>query len=516
MNILVRYKRLFTLFNIIVITSTIVLYHIGFFAHVSFCIFIIICLFVCALAIYRPILMFALFVGVLPLEIINIAPEVFDLSIRPYQIVVVSMILGILGAIFFKDLYEKGFTWNIFDTLIILFLCSGIFSSLVNAQSLHVMIHAFIFTSFGLLYFVTRFFVREKNDIIALLPIIISSGAVISVYAIVQNVLFKYSLFHFEVMPGRPNATFTEPDWLGVYLVFVFGACITYLYYNAHHKHLWKFFDIALYGATMIVIVAMILTVARSAWIGVIGVVLCYFFIVIAQKKYKLFARHFIWVTSVGIVSMSIVFLFDLTNFEIRNRIQSTTSGMQQITVSCHTERSRDALITRGAIDNINDLEQYNCRHINLEDVAEEEKNGSFIVKIDRHDPNTIARRDVYIQVFSVVKEQPVFGYGWGRGGEIFGNDESGTPLNASNIFFEIAIASGMIGAGVFITFITLIVFSSVRILRSSQSTMHNTIAIMGIIGTCAILVPNMFNAGLLMGFVWVYFGMIAILRKLV
>ena len=52
-------------------------------------------------------------------------------------------------------------------------------------------------------------------------PIIISSATVVGLYAIIQNILYKNGGLHMEVMPGRPNATFAEADWLGMYLVFV-------------------------------------------------------------------------------------------------------------------------------------------------------------------------------------------------------------------------------------------------------------------------------------------------------
>ena len=43
---------------------------------------------------------------------------------------------------------------------------------------------------------------------------------------------------------------------------------------------------------------------------------------------------------------------------------------------------------------------------------------------------------------------------------------------------------------------------------------MNKGVAIFAILGTVAIIVPNLFNAGLFLGFVWMFFGMVAILRK--
>ena len=54
----------------------------------------------------------------------------------------------------------------------------------------------------------------------------------------------------------------------------------------------------------------------------------------------------------------------------------------------------------------------------------------------------------------------------------------------------------------------------AVTILRASKSTKDQTIAIFAIITTVAIIVPNLFNAGLLLGFVWIFFGLVAIITK--
>lgn len=514
MNVLVKHKRILTIINVIILSMVVFVYHLGLLTSVPFWAFLVFCTIVFGVTLYRPIMAFAIFVGVLPLEIINVAPDVIGFSLRPYQVIVVAMFLGMIGAIMLRTNIRKRFSWSLLDTLIAILLSIGLANALIiNSQD--IWIQTVIFLSFGLLYFITRFFIGERKEVIALFPIMISSGVVVSVYAIVQNLLFAFEKFHLEIMPGRPNATFAESDWLGMYLVFVFSVCLVYLYYNAAHKHLWRFFDIALYVSTFLIFTALILTVARSAWLGAAAVLGVYFLALMYQKKYKLFARHFLWTTSLSVLSIGLIFAFDLTTFELGNRVQSTGSGRQEITVSCVSSVSRDALVDIGHIVHVSELGQYDCRHIDLEEIQSEEKAGRYVIKVYRDDPNVSVRSDVYKESIAAITKQPVIGYGWGRSGEILGTDEAGTSLNASNMFLETALSIGVVGASALGVFFCMIFYYSVRILHVSKSSINNSLALFGLLGFFAILVPNMFNAGLLMGFVWVWFGMVAILRKM-
>jgi hypothetical protein len=239
--------------------------------------------------------------------------------------------------------------------------------------------------------------------------------------------------------------------------------------------------------------------------IGVYGLILFF------GKKYKLFAMHMSWVASIIILSLIIVWGFHLTNFELGNRALSTGSGLQEITVSC-TDKSR---LVHTTINDVNELEQYNCRHINLEEIESEKAEGNTVMKIYRTDPNVAVRGDVYGETFVLIKQQPFIGHGWGSSGTLLGEDENGTSLNASNIFLETALSIGVIGLGVLIAIFTTIIIFAVKILYTSPKMMDKSVAIFAVLGTVAIVVPNLFNAGLFLGFVWMFFGIVAILRKM-
>ncbi len=514
MNALVAHKRILTILNVLVVSALIFLYHIGLFGDISLAVFTGVSIGLFVLALYNPLVVFALFVGVIPLEIVNIAPDTVEIALRPYQL------LGIIifGAVIIRKVFgvsgQEFLTLGIIDKLMIVLTLLS-FVGLFWVTNVDVALkQTIILTSFVILYFVTRLFVRSKEDVLSLFPIIISSATVVGLYAIIQNILYKNGLEHMEVMPGRPNATFVEADWLGMYLVFIIAIILAYLYYNAYHKHLWKFFDGALIGVTIIAFVTLVLTVARSAWLGTAVVIVVYVLILFLQKKYKLFARHSLWIASMGVSSILIVWMFGLTSFELGNRLQSTNNGLQEITISCQCS-GQTCLSTTLVIDNVDELEQYNCRHINLEEIDGEVALGNIVTKIHRTDPNIAVRAQVYKKTISYIKQKPFLGYGWGSSAGLLGEDESGTPLNTSNIFLEIALSVGLIGLGIFIVMFGSMVVYSIKMLRTSNSMMIKSVAIFTILGVVAIIVPNLFNAGLFLGFVWVFLGMVDVLRKM-
>lgn len=520
MNQLTRYKRVLTVVNVLIVSTLIFWYHLGFFDSISLPFFIVIVLGLFILAFYNPLFSFVVFVGVIPLEIINLSPEGFDIMLRPYQLVaVITFIAFILRSIIEKARFtasaDKLITslrrnLDIFDVSVIALVILSIVSMFLIGGEV-VIKQTIVFLSFIFIFFITRIFVRNKDDVIALFPIIISSGAVVSVYAILQNILYKIGVHHMEVMPGRPNATFSEADWLGMYLVFVIAVSLAYLYYSTYHKHLWKFFNYALFATTSTLFVALIITVARSAWLGVIGVFIVYLLILFFSKRYnKLFVKHLCWITAVSVLSVIIVVAFNLTSFELNNRVTSTSSGLQEITVSCVSgeQAYRDV---PPVINNIDELKQFNCRHINLEEINSEETIGNTVIKIHRKDPNVVVRANTYSQTIEYIKQRPGTGYGWGGSSKLLGEDENGTPLNASNIFLEIALSVGIIGMSIFLViFLSAITFSA-KVLRISNNMKEKSIAIFAILGTVAIIIPNLFNAGLLLGFIWVFFGMMCI-----
>ncbi len=465
-------------------------------------------------ALYRPGWSFLFFIGTIALENINLAPQDIGLAIRPYQLLGLVTFLAVVIRHATKRLNFKlpKFEWT--EYVVVLFVSGGFLSSLNASDEMLAVKQSVIIVSFALLYFLVRIFIRDLEDIKRIVPFFLTSSSVVVIYAIWQNWQFMRGGNHFEVMPGRANATFSEADWLGIFLVLL----LTVLYITAYNFYskmkLLKLgvktflFGYSFFVWALIILswVALIITVARSAWLGVLVVTFGMVFYLALKKKMAL-----IWMLLGSIIlSVGIVYLFNLTNFELSKRIQSTTSGDQEITIACES----DVQIS-SPINDTDELRQYNCSHINLEEIEKEMAMGKIIKKIYRKDPNVSMRKEIYIKSFAEIRNNFIFGIGWGNISEILGKDERGAGLNSSNIFLEVWLGAGILGL---ISLLTLLghillrgkVFFWRKILEGKffrGDSMMDFFHLFLALSAVAIIVPNLFNAGIMLGFLWVWMG---------
>lgn len=460
------------------------------------------------LALYRPGWMFLLLIGMLPYENINIAPESFNLILRPYQWLVVLVSAALLVRLFFKRFPLEKFVPNFWDTLLIILTFSVFISALISPHQT-AMKQSIIFLSFLLLYFVCRIFVRSVDDVRMLLPFIFSSFLVIVGYAVIQNILFLSGKESLEVMAGRPNATFTEADWLGGYLavmVATLGALIVSPALVARYIALRKariLFSILLFFGFL----ALIITVSRSAWLAALAGMVMALGIFAWQRglfdalrfwnpsilKRALLLKLFIGIPLVMAVLLIVV--TGLTSFDLLDRGKSVTSGEQMITIACQREI---ALPER--IQDVTDLAFYGCEHIRLEERAQKKTSGAYVTEIFRTDPNISIRQDIYGKTLDVLREHWFFGIGFGVISAFLGTDGRGTGLNASNLFLEIWLGAGIIGFIAFVVFWFGLGWQWFFLSITKRSPLA---LILSAVFVC-ITVFNLFNSGLLLG--WLFF----------
>ncbi|MFC1637863.1 O-antigen ligase family protein [Patescibacteria group bacterium] len=457
-----------------------------------------------AFALYRPRWSFLFLVGVIMLENVNLMPADIGFNLRPYQLCGVSL----MSAVFIRKIsgrccLEKSRV-QLMDWAVLLFILAG-FVSVFGALDRGVAFNqSIIIASFGILYFLTKVFVNRSSDFRRVSVFLLSSALIVVIYGIWQNVIFLKGGNHFEVMPGRPNATFAEPDWLGMFLVFVMALMYALSYKSIAQKFQKRWQCVGCAVLFVLVNILLIIAVSRSAWLGVGAVTVTYFsialyFVMKKRLSLKKFLSYFSAIGGLIVLSIVLVEFLGLTNFELLNRAQSTGSGLQEITVSCETEFS-----IPGEIGDISELEEYECRHINLEDIADEEANGKFVGKTYRKDPNVNIRAEIYKKSWAEIKKHPILGIGWGNIGDILGKDERGAGLNSSNIFLEVWLGAGILGLAAFIFMIGLGLHRSVLMLKSDNVAM----GLFLILGVVAIIIPNLFNAGIMLGFVWLFFGL--------
>jgi len=501
------------------------------------------------LALYRPGWSFLFFIGTIALENINLAPENLGIAIRPYQFIGALTILAVLIRLVSKrlNLSLPKISW--LDKAIIIFVVAG-FVSILGAmdKSLSLKYSVIIF-SFASLYFLARLFIQNLDDVKKILPFFLSSSAVVILYGIWQNVRFMKGLSNFEVMPGRPNATFAEADWLGMYLVLILAivySLIFYFYKTRDNTELkissfsaqggpamgWQIpnskFQIPIYLLLTTCYILLILTVSRSAWLGAIVVSIMYLVFTLSpfgkelvpsndwegkrlkraggfEKRAKLQWRRFFRqlrnLAIAGFCSLLVVWIFNLTNFELGNRLQSAGSGLQEITISCENNQqpiTDNQQQLPKIIKNISELQQYNCYHINLENIEKEKMAGHIITTIYRDDPNVNIRAEIYRKSWEEIKKHTILGIGWGNISQVLGIDERGAGLNSSNIFLEVWLGSGILGLMAFVFVWGNILFTSYKL----QATSYKLFLVLSLF---AIIIPNLFNAGIMLGFLWVW-----------
>lgn len=500
--------------NFILVSSLIVLSNLsllplgnlGDFAFIAFIAFIF--------ALYRPGWGFLFFIGTIALENINLAPEILGIMIRPYQLIGFLTFLAVGVRYLTKRLNFPlpKFIWA--DYVLALFSLGGFLSALNANDSGVAFKQSIIIVSFFVLYILTRIFIQSLDDIKKIIPFFLSSNFVLLLYGIWQNWRFMQGKNGFEVMPGRVNATFTEPDWWGIFLVFLLATLLVIVYkinekikvFGIKNNKTNFVYFIFVWILIILAWMNLIITASRSAWLGALVLIIALIFYLSLKSKVKLIL---LVIGSIFISLMGVYFL-KLTNFELRNRLESTTSGEQEITIACDSE-----VEIASPIGTVNELASYGCRHINLEDIQREMKLGKVVKKIYRQDPNVSIRKEIYLKSLSQIKEHWFFGIGWGNINQILGKDERGAGLNSSNLFLEVWLGSGLLGL---ISFLVLVIYIAGRgkmffwkkfragKLKREDSGMDFFYLFL-ILSATAISVPNLFNAGIMLGFLWLWLG---------
>ncbi len=479
---------------------------------------------------------FLVFVMFLALENIVITPKEFPFSLRPFQLI---------GAILFLTTFLLGFkqkakhyilgTRNLltkkkkavceltfFDKLIFvlpIFALLGTFNAPNRALSLKL---AIIFFSFIILYWLIRSFVKSREEIVETLLFFVFGSVPVIFWSFYQAFAKLIGWVDFQVFTARVNGTFTEPDWLGVYLVLMLAILLWFRHLAKPDKsdlmvagfgvsRIFGFF-VNLYF--IVAFSVLILTVSRSAWLGVFAVYIMYLLILLADKffhKTFSFVQILKNVLVLGLLSSLAVFVVGFTGlstFHFGNRAASSISGQQLITISC--ERNTELPYEIRTMD---ELDIFGCRHIDLEEVKREKMNKMFVTTIMRPDPNISIRKEIYAKTFKETKKHLFLGQGLGSAASFLGTDDHGSGLNTSNIVLEILLSMGIFAA-IFSIFIIgkLISWSLARVYNVKNHIFSSLILLSGV----AIIIPNMFNAGLLMGMFWFWLAIVVCIYEFV
>lgn len=457
------------------------------------------------LALYRPGWVFLLFVGVLPLETINLAPTLLGgIALRPYQWLTGILLAAVLTRLLLKRLPFEIFRPRFFDLLLVI-VALGAFLAIIGAPVPSLALkQAAVVTSFVAVYFLGRIFFRTLFDLRQALPFFLVSSLIVSGYALWQNIRFFLGQESFQVMTGRPNATLSEADWLGMFVVLVLGVLYLLLASFVERSKKKTLPDILgfVFVSTMLVLsfIILIITVARSAWLGALALTIIFSLGLLFKQGFRKSLRStliFDGLVAVTLfVAIGAVFLFHLSPFQFLNRIQSTGSGLQKITVACESDVTLPEKIAH-----VDELATFGCRHIDLEAIEAERSAGKFVKEVFRDDPNVSIRQEVYGKSWDLIRTHSVFGIGWGSAAFFLGNDERGAGLNASNVFLEVWLGSGLLGLLAFSLLWGFLMYASFRWYRSSASEAERLFGLFLLSTIIGLTVFDFFNSGILLGF---------------
>ncbi len=499
-----------------------------------------ICL-VFAFALYRPGWAFLFLVGTIALENINLAPESLGFFIRPYQFIGGLLFLAVAIRFLSKKLYFQPVKLNWPDWLVFLIPLASLLHIFNSANPKAGIKFALILFSFAILFLLAKNYIQNIADLKKVLPFFFGSSLVIMLYGLWQNIRFANGLNSFAVMPGRPNGTFTEPDWLGLYVSLLLAGIYSLMFYfdkksreanrdvqifNFQISIFNKFsilkflnfnfisnfkFQILNFIYLTLVFALLIISVARSAWLAAISVTIIFLFIIFTNLKINF--RQWQWGETIKIklyiilafiLSLGAVYFFHLTAFQLLNRAQSVGTGEQKITIAC--PGNIDMAIPKNITDE-KEYARYSCRHINLEEIESEKAKGNIITEVYRKDPNVNARAEVYKKSWAEIKAHPIAGIGWENIGAVLGRDGRGVSLNSSNIFLETWLGSGIIGfVSLVIILINIFIQASIGFYKETNIE-QKAFALFIILSWTGIIIFNLFNAGIMLGFLWVWLG---------
>jgi len=479
--------------------------------------FVFISILALCVALYRPRWAFYFFVSLVPLENVIMASGFLPMQLRPYQftgaiLTIAIIILWIAKRLNFKLLRPAWIDWLVFSIVPLSFL------SLIASPSKGITLkNNLILFSFVVLFYLVRTFVRTRRHLLESALFFLGSNLVVLFYGFYQVFADNFGARSFEVMFGRPNSTFTEADWLGIFLCFSLAVIFSASLFRTE-INIVKY---ALYIIIFLNLTLLILSLSRSAWIGAAAVIFFWLIFSLYRKSEirttftpRKFANQFLKIFLISLISLAAIHFGKLSKFDIFDRARSTATSEQKITIACD-----DGNNIPQTVASTDELARYGCRHINLEEIELYKSQGKTVTEIFRKDPNVMTRSAIYKKSFEIIRGHPVLGVGFGTITQNLGSDERGSGLNESNIFLQVWAGSGILGLIAFVATLGYLLIYSFRRLSPIcpmnriigcpivRNDFEKTLNIFLALGIFALIIPNLFNAGLLMGLFWLGLG---------
>jgi len=383
-------------------------------------------------------------------------------------------------------------------------------------------------------YWVARNFTRNIKHLLENIWFFLVGADVVLTFGLYQKIAEKFGWLSFQVMDKRINSTFTEADWFGLYLVFILALFLGVKYVlkllrksnSCLGGKVKRFMELRIGEWTMlkvsqliinlyviVTITELILTASRSAWLGAGVVLMTYIFVVYIKYGLKNSLKTIAFAFAKVVLVVILLNILRLSDFHLGNRVASSTGGLQKITISCQQNIDKEQVKNGATITSVQELAGYGCRHINLEEIEFEKLNGGIIKEVYRPDPSVEIRKNIYKKSWAEIKKHWLFGQGLGSSAFFLGKDDLGHSLNSSNIFLEVLISMGVAGLAIFILVMATPFVVGLKLLQLKSIQKSNkpkeVIAVFLLLTFFAILIPNLFNAGFLIAFFWIWLAMV-------
>lgn len=398
------------------------------------------------------------------------------------------------GILLIIDFYKKGFSWLKQSKMFWLGMCLIFFSliSLINSPlksfSTKQLLVLIVLAALG------TFFEKNIKKYSSLAFWGIALGLFLnSLYAIYQNIAFNNGWPNFEVMAARPNGFFPEPDWLGFYLALGIIPFLVWTGKDLSKSNLPKELKnkFVFYPFLIVILTALIITVARASWLaviaemGIITVIVALKFIghwTLGTKKYNFPALSSRFFKLAGIfillifIPLLLISLFHLSRFDIPDRFRSIFFKEHVITVAVNPNTGEKLKIDLEAIDYY-------------------QKQGYQIQEDYVGDENVASREEKFTGAWDTIKSHPLLGSGLG-----ITLINTNYEHNANNLFLEWWASAGI---GALLTIISLIVYLLLKGLSFLKNNPEKAALILA--GTIGFVILNTFNASIFLAFAWFY-----------
>lgn len=211
---------------------------------------------------------------------IGVFLTIFLIPILPTKYIM-GLCMVSIASYFIKLVFtgKASFKFDLTDFFVMLLAIIMVYSVFISYIPSASMFMAFSYVLFILFYFVLKNTVKTKEQLFAIISLVLLSGLLVSAFAILQKVtgrgfIMTEAWIDEEMFSGngiRVYSTLDNPNVLGEYLLFIIPLAFAGLYY--FKNNLYKLVSLGILGFSG---VAIILTFSRGAWLGLIFAAILY------------------------------------------------------------------------------------------------------------------------------------------------------------------------------------------------------------------------------------------------